>query len=254
MNQFKVGHLEDIIIVGCGGTGANVARIIGRILFDMKRSRRSIPDVYIVDPDIVEYKNVGRQLFSVSEVGRYKAEAVARRINFALGLSFSYIPHEFSVSRIEDRYSNLIISCVDNYQARREIHKAHGTLIASGNHLNSGQVCIGNTSYAKDMKQTMKNKSTEWAYLPKEGLLYPDLLQPDPEPIKPVQPDASCADLIASGDQALLVNDWQATVIGGYVYKLLHRQPITTFLTYINAADGVVQNKLINKKELEVFI
>ncbi|NJL92483.1 MAG: hypothetical protein HC915_01555 [Anaerolineae bacterium] len=61
-------------------------------------------------------------------------------------------------------------------------------------------------------------------------------------------------ELIEAGEQALLVNDWQATVIGSYVYKLLHRQPITTFLTFANADDLVIQSKSISRQELEAYL
>ncbi|MEQ8673786.1 MAG: hypothetical protein RIC84_11260 [Aggregatilineales bacterium] len=47
---------------------------------------------------------------------------------------------------------------------------------------------------------------------------------------------------------------WMASVIGSYVYKLLHRQPIASFLTFINADDLVVQCKSISREELEVYL
>jgi len=39
----------------------------------------------------------------------------------------------------------------------------------------------------------------------------------------------------------LLINDWIATVIGTYVYKLLHRQTIHTFVSL----DGISTRSLI---------
>ncbi len=47
-------------------------------------------------------------------------------------------------------------------------------------------------------------------------------------------PAASCADLVAAGEQALLVNDIVGIVAGEYVYKLLNCLPMTTFLTYLD--------------------
>lgn len=36
--------------------------------------------------------------------------------------------------------------------------------------------------------------------------------------------------------------------------KLLHRQPITTFLTFANADDLLIQSKFINRHELAVYL
>ena len=48
----------------------------------------------------------------------------------------------FDPERHADRFgSSLVISCVDNHQARRAIHRMKGILIAGGNHTDSGQVC-----------------------------------------------------------------------------------------------------------------
>src|SRR5690606_5889073 len=109
-------HIRTVTVVGVGGTGSQVARIVGRILFDMKRSRLHTPDLVLIDPDRVEAQNVGRQLFAASDVGLYKAEVVSRRLNFGLGLSASYIPEPVNAeTHFEHRSSNLVISCVDNH-------------------------------------------------------------------------------------------------------------------------------------------
>ena len=70
------------------------------------------------------------------------------------------------------------------------------------------------------------------------------------------QPEAtlSCAELVERGDQQLLVNDFVAAIAGQYVHRLLHREPITTFLTYVNTADLVVTSKRICREELAVYL
>lgn len=70
----------------------------------------------------------------------------------------------------------------------------------------------------------------------------------------PQPENLSCAELVATGEQDLLVNDWMATVVGQYVYKLLHRQPIHSFLTYINADGLGVRSLPICREELEVYL
>lgn len=246
-------YLKTVTIVGIGGTGAQVARIVGRIAYDMQRSRQHAPQIVLIDPDCVEEKNVGRQLFSPSMLGKNKAECVGRMLNLALGLDVRWIPDHVDPVRHFDRYgSNLVISCVDNHEARQAIHQVDGVLIGAGNHENSGQVCIGNTADLDIMRRFMDGREGKYAYLPKEGLLFPKLLEPELETQRQPQTNLSCAELMQEGSQHLLVNDWMASVIGSYVYKLLHRQPIASFLTFINADDLVVQCKSICREELEV--
>ena len=64
MNVFDPNiHIETVTVVGLGGTGAQVARHVARIVFDMRRSRLHAPQIVFIDPDTVEAKNVGRQLY-----------------------------------------------------------------------------------------------------------------------------------------------------------------------------------------------
>jgi PRTRC genetic system ThiF family protein len=246
-------HIRTVTIVGVGGTGASTARIVARILYDMQRSRKHTPQLALIDADCVEEKNIGRQaLFAPSDIGKFKAEVVGRRLNFALGLDIAWICEPVSATRHFDRYGgNLVISCVDNHEARQEIRSINGILIGAGNHADSGQVCIGNTDDPDLVRRFIDGLDGKYPYLPKEGLLFPELLQPEPERL--AQP-VSCGELVASGDQHLLVNDWMATVVGQYVYKCLHRQPIISFLTYINADGMTVRSLPICREEMEVYL
>jgi PRTRC genetic system ThiF family protein len=244
-------YIKTVTIVGCGGTGAATARIVARIVYDMQRTRKHAPQIVLIDHDKVEAKNIGRQaLFAPSDIGKFKAEVVGRRLNFALGLDIAWIPEPVDAVRHFDRYSgNLVISCVDNHEARKEIHRVNGVHISSGNHAESGQVCISNCDDPDLVRRFIDGRDGKYRYLPKEGLLFPELLVPEPpHPTPPV----SCAEMV--DPQSLLVNDWMANVIGGYVFKLLHRMPINSFLTFVNTDDFVVTNKLICRSELEVYL
>jgi PRTRC genetic system ThiF family protein len=249
-------YIKTITIVGIGGTGAQVARIVGRIVYDMQRSRKHTPQIVLIDPDTVEEKNVGRQLFSPSMLGKHKAEAVGKMLNLALGLDVRWIPDFVDSVRHFERYgSNLVISCVDNHEARKAIHQINGVILGGGNHENSGQICIGNCDDPEQMQRNLDGRDGKYAYLPKEGLLFPELLEPESVTERQtVMTNASCAELIMEGSQHLLINDWMASVMGSYIYKLLHRQPITSFLTFLNADDFVLQSKIINRQELEVYL
>src|SRR5690606_30307832 len=229
-------YIKTVTIVGCGGTGAQVARIVGRMAYDMQRSRKHAPQIVLIDPDTIEEKNVGRQLFSPSLLGKNKAECVGRMLKLSLRLDVRWIPDHADAARHFDRHGgNLVVSCVDNHEARKEIHRVSGILIGSGNHADSGQVCIGNADDPDLMGRFLDGREGKYPYLPKEGLLFPDLLQPAPDAAPQSDQNLSCAELVERGDQDLLVNDFMAAVVGQYVYKLLHRQAITSFVSYVSA-------------------
>ncbi|NUQ05919.1 MAG: ThiF family adenylyltransferase [Anaerolineae bacterium] len=175
-------YIKTITLVGVGGTGASAARIVARILYDMQRARQHAPSLVLIDPDRVEEKNIGRQaLFAPADIGQFKAECVARRLNAALGLDIGWIAEPLDPERHADRFgSGLVISCVDNHEARRAVHRMKGVQISGGNHADSGQVCIGNVDDPDLMRRFIDGRDGKYPYLPKEGLLFPALLEPEP--------------------------------------------------------------------------
>ena len=54
-------HLREVVVVGLGGTGAQVARSVARLVYEMKRSGLHAPSVRFIDPDTVEEKNIGER-------------------------------------------------------------------------------------------------------------------------------------------------------------------------------------------------
>lgn len=243
-------HIKRISIIGIGGTGAQVARIVGRILYDMKQRRQHVPELLLIDPDITEAKNVGRQLFSHAQIGMPKAQAVSTMLNLALGLDSQYMVKPVDASDFDKFGSELVVSCVDNHEARKEIHRIQGVHLDSGNGLDFGQICIGNTDDIDLMRRHLDGRDGKYRYLPKPALLLPELLEPGTTP----QPEPSCAENLATSDQHLLINDVMAGIVGQYVYKILHRLPVTSFMTVVNTTNLVMTSKRISRAELEVYL
>jgi len=237
-------HPREIILVGVGGTGGHLARAIARILAHMKALRMSVPSFTLIDPDIVEMKNVSRQLYTPAEIGMNKAEVTARRLSCALGLPIEWIAEPFSASQHigRDSYGLILIDAVDNHLARRELAQVKRSVVVScGNHRSSGQVSIGNQSDRDEVlrlldeitkrQHKLGNKETV-AYLPTAYALFPELLEPESAPELPQNTDASCAVRVLQGEQELLINDVIATIAARYIQQLLFRQPIQSFLTF----------------------
>lgn len=225
-------NINQIVVVGLGGTGSQVARNLARLLYHRRENRQSMPEVLFVDPDIVEPENVGRQLFTPAETNQPKAAALARRYNYALGLSIAWCNEPLDAQRHIARGA-VVCGCVDNHHARREIARAPGcTWIDAGNEYDYGQAVIGNVgdweAVFKGLDQASQGRC---AVLPHAGLLFPQLLEPEPEPALPT-PTLSCAERAMRGEQHLYVNDLMGHLVAHYVYQLLNREPITTFVSF----------------------
>ena len=82
-------QISEVVLVGCGGTGSQVARTLCRIVYDLRRRGHHVPSIKFVDPDVIEAKNVGRQMFTEADIGKFKFKAttLATRFNLAMGLS-----------------------------------------------------------------------------------------------------------------------------------------------------------------------
>lgn len=256
MNIFDPNtHIQTVTIVGLGGTGAQVARSVARMVYDMQQARLHPPQIVLIDPDKVEQKNVGRQLYVEADVGQPKAYVLMRRFNMALGLDVVGIDQMVNAERHFERWGNLIVGAVDNHLARRELANAKGAIwIDSGNHFNAGQVVIGNTGDQETAMRGIDGQNGRYAYLPNAGLLFPALLEPEPPVKLEPQPERSCAELVAAREQDLLTNDWMAVAAAQYVYKLLHRQPITSFVSYVSADGMSVRSLPICRDELLPYL
>ena len=77
----------NIIIVGVGGTGGYVVRDLQRFIYSLGKRVHDIKlNLHLVDPDIVEMKNLLRQNFSPTDLGKPKAEVTAIRTSRIFGL------------------------------------------------------------------------------------------------------------------------------------------------------------------------
>lgn len=101
-------------------------------------------------------------------------------------------------------------------------------------------------------RRNIDGRNGTYPYLPKEGLLFPALLEP--EPSEPPAPDLSCADLVQRGEQDVLINDWMACVAGQYVYALLRRQPIRAFASFVSLDGMSVRSLPICRDELLPYL
>ena len=66
-------------IVGAGGTGSYLVRDLARIISVYNEKYNRNDEIVIIDQDIVESKNLTRQNFIRNDIGKNKAEVLAKR-------------------------------------------------------------------------------------------------------------------------------------------------------------------------------
>lgn len=221
--KFALDKPVKIIMVGAGGTGGYVAPHLYRLLHTIDRPVKII----IVDGDITEEKNLVRQNFISTDIGRNKAQVLAERYAMAFGMEVQYIPEfienenklaelvrpdsypagPLSYQRIEGL--SILIGAVDNNRSRQLCHKVFKSAdnliyIDSGNGEHTGQVVCG-----------IRRKGR--TYYKPIGETFPDVL----EDIDKFPTELSCAEAAISAPQSIVANIMAATAVVSYVYNIL---------------------------------
>ena len=209
-----------ITVVGCGGTGGFVAEALCRLYTGRQA------EIVLVDHDRVEHHNPLRQNFLARDVGRHKSEALAERLCESYGRSVGYTVRPFRREENGNypgirRYNpGVIIGCVDNAQARREMEDCLENrpllwLIDAGNGKNWGQVLIGNRHMEwQEYKNAFRGNICH--DLPSPAAQRPELLRAAPE----TPPDIDCAAALDLLDQEPTINQMMAMMVVKVVRRM----------------------------------
>lgn len=240
-----------ITMVGLGGTGAFLAEDLAR-LFSVHFGWRI--RVTLVDHDVVEEHNEGRQAFGKRDRGRHKAQVVGERLvrQFPIEVALSLAPydHRRDAPRVErggtkSRLS-LLIGCVDNPHARRELARTLETdgysrpvwWLDLGNGAASGQLLLGNALRTEDLRGAFDTETHTCRGLPAPSVQAPELLQ---APLAPLpSPDEDCAAAQIAGDQEPFVNRAMAALGLAMVARLCERR-LTWRATYLDLDVGTLR-------------
>ena len=142
----------NVVLVGAGGNGSEVfdglIKLHNALLC---LGHEGGLKVTIIDPDLVSESNVIRQKFLPYEVGQSKAISLAHKANILFGTQWEALDELFPLSGGNGFgcKPDLIISCVDNYKARKSIYEYANRLSQQtlwmdlGNTNSSGQVVMG---------------------------------------------------------------------------------------------------------------
>lgn len=143
-----MGKKLRIAVVGAGGTGSALLASLAQIAVALPQLGHAGLQVHVIDDDTVSSSNVGRQLFSPSDVGHAKASVLVNRINAAYGLAWSAEVGRIGSSDSLD--AEVVVGCVDNRLARKHmlaersgIWRSAAWWLDCGNSTTSGQVVLG---------------------------------------------------------------------------------------------------------------
>lgn len=228
---------KTVILVGAGGTGARVGMLLSRIL-----TRGAI---HVVDPDVVESRNLLRQHFHPNDVGKSKALVVAARIKAALpesvGDAVTVIPYQTGVADIGTHIPHIedspviMLGCVDNAAARIKMHefcRVRGSIyIDAGNDLRFGQVVVSLFGVSMSVNQGFLLSKEKYKNHVAPGInpvIYydgmtrhaPDLLTPTPTETAP------CG--LRFDTQTVAANQMAASVMGSVLSGLLDGLPLVS--------------------------
>lgn len=116
-------HPVTVNLIGCGGTGSQVLTCLARINHSLMALGHPGIRVHAYDHDEVTSANIGRQLFSQSDIGLNKANILITRINRFFGTDWSAIPYLYGDR--DHSTANICITCVDSIASRKKIAKVN---------------------------------------------------------------------------------------------------------------------------------
>lgn len=153
------------VIVGCGGTGSNLAPMLARM-------QQKEDMMFLIDGDTVTPRNVERQTYQDFDIGENKARALSKKLNccygtmhYAVDTYLQFPEHLIGIlkpvlemSETYWRNKVFIIACVDNNKARLHLENAFKQLIeefsnkAKYYYIDSGNEDTYGTVLVSDMK------------------------------------------------------------------------------------------------------
>ncbi len=262
-----------IYLVGCGGTGSWLAPHLIRLARFLHEMRGMNVCLTLVDPDAVEKKNVFRQNFADAEIGASKGELLAMRYSAAWGHGVTVQTHtaRFNRSMVQLEYGDLgvIVGCVDNPEARKEIAQVltadtnkRGLArlprlwwLDCGNGADTGQVLLGAARSARELRHAFPCTPEQGfcVNLPAPDLQHLELL--DRQDAASRTPRAaqtlSCAELALTGDQSPSINSLVANVAASYLWRMFtDPKGLTTFATYCNLSFHSIRSRFITIDEV----
>jgi len=211
--------------------------------------------VHLVDDDLVEEKNVGRQAHSVHHVGLLKAYVEAIKARQDLDLEILHHASRFDPAMVEtphggdygasSRRLTVLVGCVDNIAARVAMARVvrergaggHVIHVDAGNDRWSGQVLVGDAPEVTYARHAF-NELGLATRMPAPHLLAPVLFTGEDDPEEERDAEDDCAARIASGQQSPMINRAMGLALCDVVCRLI-LGTLSYFSLEVDCADGL---------------
>jgi len=203
----------------------------------------------LIDHDRVEPHNLRRQNYFAGDVGRFKSQALAERLSRQYGRRIGYSVYPFDRELVGEGLGGglytrvihgVVIGCVDNVAARREIAGSvnFGTWwLDAGNGRDSGQVLIGDARNVEILQGAFDKRKMEVIHLPMPSMQLPSILTP---PVRTEPKQLDCAEAIEADEQSPVINQAMATLVLEFVYRFL-QGTLSWMGAYIDLEAGTLQ-------------
>jgi len=230
-------HPITVALVGCGGTGSQVLTCLARMDFVLRGLGHPGFYVQAYDPDVVTESNFGRQLFSPSEIEYNKAAALITRVNRFFGLAWEAngIPYcRHTVETIDP--TNIVISCVDTVEARKELSDIWSNGNASGHEYDDGfyWMDFGNTQKTGQAVLGTWNEIKQPSGQPQKLPTVLELFYDEFERATEEDQGPSCSLAEALSRQDLFINSTLAMLGMDILWKLIRETRIEYHGVFLN--------------------
>ncbi len=234
-----------VIVVGCGGTGGYLVPNLARLLAHYQE--RDVK-LFLMDGDEVETKNLKRQNFIASDLGKNKARVLAERYSAALGYPISYVesylkePQQLEELSDADSVlgSAIVIGCVDNHRTRQVISqwfRSHqGRFwIDAGNEEMNGQVVCG------FHHEQVYEQGLDVFRLPCVADLFPEV-EADNKAM--FNDELSCAERAQENPQNIATNILAANTLLAFAQQVIMGKPLHTHGVFFSAEQATADPML----------
>ncbi|MDD3797438.1 MAG: ThiF family adenylyltransferase [Lachnospiraceae bacterium] len=223
-----------IVIIGCGGTGGNFMKELGRFLYN--NGVKGDCSIVLADGDIVEKSNITRQPFLPEDVGRKKVEVMSEILQEAFEVSCEFYPeyinHVSDLEKLErDEDLTILVGCVDNHACRKVMHeyyqkKTTCCYIDSANEYSCGEVVVA-------MKMSGMELSPDRAHY------FPEILTDTSLP----RSEESCIVLNESSPQHLVTNLFASYLLLKCIVEIITDEDWEGGIYYFDAFKGFSQHR-----------
>lgn len=202
--------MDKYILIGAGGTGSHfISPALAYLHAHHTNTNNPDWEMYVVDGDNYEYKNLERQLFNPEFVGQNKADALVSMYDRYPLISVPKFIGKDDLKELIPEYSTVFIG-VDNYSLRALIvEHAMGlknvAIINAGNEKADGSVQVWVRTDGKNMTPPLTFCHPEIAYVSKDD-----------------RSTMTCAEaaLIPGGEQLILANTTAAQLMLHALWRL----------------------------------